>query len=107
MQIPIAATRETEVRLAQVGYGRLGVFVNRATEVVPILLRGLENPAVRDECIYSLKRLGRAAEPWVEAAIARGEVLVLMLYPNAFSAKPLVPRPAGGADEVAGFDRLF
>jgi hypothetical protein len=103
----IAATRETEVRLAQGGYGGLGVVVNRATEVVPILLRGLENPAVRDECIYSLKRLGRAAEPLVQAAIARGEVLELMLYPNAFSAKPPYPRPADRADEVIEFDRLF
>jgi hypothetical protein len=75
----IAATRELKVEVAKRGYGRLGAFRNRVAEVVPVLLKGLENPNVREQCIYSLKRLGAAAEPLIQAAIARGEVSILQL----------------------------
>lgn len=75
----ITATREADLRMAERGYGRLGALTNRAAEVVPVLLKGLENPSVRETCIYSLKRLGAAAEPLIQAAIARGEVSILQL----------------------------
>ena len=67
----LAATRETNIRLAQSGYGRLGAFTNRGAEVVPVLVKGLENPAVRDQCIYALMLLGGAKEPSIKAAIDR------------------------------------
>jgi hypothetical protein len=73
----IAGMRDSEVTWNE--YGWLGAFTNRAAEVVPILLKGLENPNAREECIEGLKRLGAAAEPLIQAAIARGEVSILQL----------------------------
>lgn len=75
----ITATRESDARIAERGYGGMGAFTNRPVEVVPVLLKGLENPTVREVCIHSLKRLGAAAEPLIQAAIARGEVSILQL----------------------------
>lgn len=85
----IAAMRGSDLEMTRNEYGWFGGFTNRAAEVVPILLKALENPNVREDCIYSLKRLGAAAELLIKAAIARGEVTVLQLQLNpAESAFP-------------------
>jgi hypothetical protein len=69
----LAATRDPDVSVAESGFGRLGAFRNRAAEVVPVLLKGLENANAQDECIHSLKVLGGTNEPLIKAAIDRGE----------------------------------
>jgi hypothetical protein len=71
----IEATGDTSTRslVAKYGYGRLGGFSNRVAEVVPVLLKGLEDLFVRDACFYSLKVLGGTNEPLIKAAIDRGE----------------------------------
>ena len=67
----LAAMRESAVTRNE--YGWLGAFSNRATEVLPVLAKGLEDPNLRDECIHSLKQFGKVAEPLLKEALARQE----------------------------------
>jgi hypothetical protein len=68
----IAATQETGA-----GYGWLVSFRNRAPEVVPVLLKGIEkNPKELDvfqACFHGLKIFGGTNHPLIRAAIDRGE----------------------------------
>lgn len=80
----LAAMRRSEVMRNE--YGWLGAFSNRATEVLPVLLKGLEDPNVREHCLYSLKQFGEVAEPLLKEALARREATVFQGHMEAWQS---------------------
>lgn len=65
----ISRTTDANQALREHAYSSLGAFTNQMDKVVPMLLHGLRNPAVRDFAMISLRRLGTNAMPIVRKKV--------------------------------------
>lgn len=65
----ISRTTDENQALREHAYSSLGAFTNQMDKVVPMLLHGLRNPAVRDFAMISLRRLGTNVMPIVRQKV--------------------------------------
>jgi hypothetical protein len=65
----ISRTTDENEALREHAYSSLGAFTNQMEKVVPMLLHGLRNPAVRVFAMISLRQLGTNAMPTVRKKV--------------------------------------
>jgi hypothetical protein len=80
----ISRTTDANQQLCEHAYNCLGRFTNQMQRVVPILLHGLRNPAVKDNALTGLSWLGTNAMPVIRASVQNEDYL-----PMSFDALAL------------------